>query len=84
MVVAERQGREKPTKIEQRKVGGPRTRGRTSSRTNSSPSWPNLHKAGPGRWGWGTCKKRSPTSSLLPAGVLLSYLNFNKNAHLLL
>ena len=42
MAVAKRQGREKPMKIEQRKVKGrskegPRTRVKTSGRTNSSP-----------------------------------------------
>ena len=38
MAVAKRQGREKPAKIEQRKVKeGPRTRVRTSGGTNSTP-----------------------------------------------
>ena len=41
MAVAKRQGREKPMKIGQRKVRGPRTRVRTSGRTNSTPGWPN-------------------------------------------
>ena len=49
MAVAERPGREKPLKIEQRKVRGPRTRVRTSGKTNSTPGWPNLHRTGPGR-----------------------------------
>ena len=40
MVVAKRQGRSKE---------GPRTRGKTSGRTNSTPGWPNLHRTGPGR-----------------------------------
>ena len=51
MAVAKRQGREKPTKIEQRKVKGRsedlrtgmRTSGRTALLTKS-----NLHRAGPG------------------------------------
>ena len=52
MAVAKRQGREKPTKIEQRKVkgrskDGPRTGVRTSGRTALLPK-PNLHRAGPG------------------------------------
>ena len=38
MMVGKRQGREKPAKIEQRKVKeGPRTGVRTSGRTNSTP-----------------------------------------------
>ena len=37
MVVAKRQGREKPAKIEQRKVRGPRAVVRTSGGTNSTP-----------------------------------------------
>ena len=38
MAVAKRQGREKPTEIEQRKVRGSlRTRVKTSGRTNSTP-----------------------------------------------
>ena len=48
MEVAKRQGREKPMKIEQRKVKGrSRTRVRTSGRTALLVK-PNLHKAGPG------------------------------------
>ena len=48
MVVAKRQGREEPAKIEQRKVKGrSRTRVRTSGRTALLVK-PNLHKAGPG------------------------------------
>ena len=42
MVMAKRQGREKPAKIEQR------TGVRTSGGTNSIPGWPHLHSAGPG------------------------------------
>ena len=49
MAVAKRQGREKPVKIEQKKVRGPRTGVRTSGETKSTPDWPNLHRAGPGR-----------------------------------
>ena len=52
MAVAKRQGREKPTKIEQRKVKGRsedlRTGMRTSGRT-ALLTKPNLHRAGPGR-----------------------------------
>ena len=49
MAVAKRQEREKPPKIEKRKVKGSlRTGVRTSGRTNSTPGWPNLHRAGPG------------------------------------
>ena len=44
MAVAKRPGKEKPVKIEQRKV-----RVRTSGKTNSAPGWPNLHRTGPGR-----------------------------------
>ena len=48
MAVAKRQGREKPTKIEQRKVKGrSRTRVRTSGR-RALLTKPNLHGAGPG------------------------------------
>ena len=47
MAVAKRPGREKPEKIGQRKEG-PRTRERTSGKTNNTPGWPNLHKTGPG------------------------------------
>ena len=46
MAVAKRQGREKPAKIDQRKV---RTGVRTSGETNNTPGWPNLHRTGPGR-----------------------------------
>ena len=61
MAVAKRQGREKPTKIEQRKVKGRsedlRTGMRTSGRT-ALLTKPNLHRAGPvGRKK--TYKKRS-------------------------
>ena len=49
MAVAKRQEREKPPKIEKRKVKGSlRTGVRTSGRTNSTPGWPNLHRAGQG------------------------------------
>ena len=47
MVVAKRQRREKPMKIEQKKVR--KTRMRTSGKTNNTPGWPNLHRTGPGR-----------------------------------
>ena len=33
---------------ENRTKEGPRTGVRTSGRTNSTPGWPNLHRAGPG------------------------------------
>ena len=42
MVVAKRQRRENPTKIEKKE--GQRTRGRTLGETNSPPSQPNLHR----------------------------------------
>ena len=45
MAVAKRQGREKPAKIEQKKVRGMRT----SGKTNNTPGWPHLHRTGPGR-----------------------------------
>ena len=45
MVVATRQGREKPGKMKQKKVQGVRT----SGKTNNTPGWPNLHSTGPGR-----------------------------------
>ena len=44
MVVATRQGREKPGKMKQKKVQGVRT----SGKTNNTPGYPNLHRAGPG------------------------------------
>ena len=47
MVVATRQGRENPAKMKQKKVRGPGVR--TSGKTNNTPGWPNLHRAGPGR-----------------------------------
>ena len=37
MAVAKRQRREKPVKIEQRKIRRPKTRVRTSVRTNNTP-----------------------------------------------
>ena len=46
MVVAKRQGREKPM-INKTKED-PRTGVRTSGKTNNTPGWPNLHKTGPG------------------------------------
>ena len=49
MAVAKRQRREKPAKIQQKKVQGPRTGVRTSGKTNNTPGWPNLHRTGPGR-----------------------------------
>ena len=80
MAVAKRQGREKPTKIEQRKVKGRsedlRTGMRTSGRT-ALLTKPNLHRAGPG--GRKKHKKRSQRAlslslslSLLRAGALFS------------
>ena len=49
MAVAKRPGREKPEKIEQRKVKGrSRTRVRTSGRTALLPQ-PNLHRTGRGK-----------------------------------
>ena len=49
MAVAKRQGREKPTKIEQRKVEGrPEDWSEDLGRTNSTPGRPNLQRAGPG------------------------------------
>ena len=45
MAVAKRQGREKPTN---RSKEGLRTGVRTSGTTNSTPGWPNLHRAVPG------------------------------------
>ena len=47
MVVAKRQGREKPAK--NRTKEGPRTGVRTSGKTNNAPGWPNVHRTGPGR-----------------------------------
>ena len=68
MVVAKRPGGEKPAKIEKE---GPRTRVRTSGKTNSTRGWLSLHKTGPGRE---KHKKRSQSSPLsLPcAGALFS------------
>ena len=45
MAVAKRPGREKPARIEQRKVGGPGVR--SSGKTNNTPGRPNLQKTGP-------------------------------------
>ena len=45
MAVAKRQGKEKPEKIEQRKVKG---RCEDLGGTNSTPGRPNLQRAGPG------------------------------------
>ena len=44
MSEAKRQRREKPVKIDQRKVLGSRVR--TSGKTNSPSGYPNLHRAG--------------------------------------
>ena len=46
MAVATRQGRERPTKMKQKKVQGGV---RTSGKTNNTPGWPSLHRTGPGR-----------------------------------
>ena len=46
MVAAKRQEREKDH--ENRTKEGPRTRVRTSGKTNSTLGWPNLHRAGSG------------------------------------
>ena len=48
MVVAKRQGREKPAKIEQRKVKG-RFELRPQVEQTALLAKPNLHRAGPGR-----------------------------------
>ena len=69
MAVAKRQGREKPTKIEQRKVQGPRTGVRTSGRT-AVMTKPNLHRAGPG--GRKKHKKRSQRALSLSLSLSLS------------
>ena len=45
MAVAKRPGREKPRN---RRKEGPRTRVRTSDKTNSTPGQPKLYRAGPG------------------------------------
>ena len=49
MAVAKRQRREKPAKIQQKKVQGQRTGVRTSGKTNNTPGCPSLHRTGPGR-----------------------------------
>ena len=52
MEVAKRQGKEKPEKIEQRKVKGrPEDWSEDLRGTNSTPGQPNLQRAGPGRGG---------------------------------
>ena len=56
MAVAKSQGREKAR--ENRTKEGPRTRVRTSGRTNNTPGRPNLHRTGPEREKK-TYKKRS-------------------------
>ena len=67
MVVAKRPGGEKPAKIEKE---GPRTRVRTSGKTNSTRGWLSLHKTGPGRE---KHKKRSQSSPLSLSHVLGRY-----------
>ena len=58
MVVAKRQGRSEE---------GPRTRVKTSGRTNSTPGWPDLHRIGPGREKH--IKRGAKASSLSPSPV---------------
>ena len=70
MAVAKRQGREKPGKIEQKKVRGPRTGVRTSGKTNNTPGWPNLHRTGPGR---DKHIKRGAKASFLSLSLSLSH-----------
>ena len=67
MVVAKRQGREKPTN---RSKEGLRTGGRTSGRTNRTPGWPNLHRAVQGEEK--TYKKRSQRAGASSLSPLLS------------
>ena len=55
---------------ENRTQEGPRTRVRTSGRTNT-PGWPNLHRAGPG--GGETCKKRSQRARDWPLTCTCSF-----------
>ena len=47
MAVAKRQGREKP--LENKTKEDPKTKVRTSGKTNNTLGWPNLHRTGPGR-----------------------------------
>ena len=70
MAVAKRQGREKPAKIEQRKVL--RTGVRTSGETNNTPGWPNLHRTGPGSEKHIKREAKASSLSLPRAGVLFS------------
>ena len=72
MAVAKTQGREKPVKIEQKKVRGPRTGVRTSGETKSTPDWPNLHRAGSGRNKHINRGAKASSLSLLCAGALFS------------
>ena len=60
MVVAKRQERGKDHK--NRTKEGPRTRVRTSGKTNCTPGWPSLHRAGSGG-GETTYKKRSQSQA---------------------
>ena len=80
MAVAKRQGWEKPTKIEQRKVQGrSEDRVRTSGRT-AFLTKPNLHRAGPGGRQKHIKEEPKRSLSLSPArpppcaGVLFSLL----------
>ena len=74
MAVAKGQRREKPVKIEQKKVRRLKTGVRTSGKTNNTPGWPNLHRTGPGRDKHIKRGAKASFLSLLPphAGVLFS------------
>ena len=69
MAVAKRQGREKPAKIDQRKV---RTGVRTSGKTHNTPGWPSLHRTGPGRDKHINRGAKASSLFLLRAGALFS------------
>ena len=72
MAVATRQGREKPGKMKQKKVRGPRTGVRTSGKTNGTPGWPSWHRTGPGRDKHINRGARASSLSLPRAGALFS------------
>ena len=64
---------------------GPRTRVRTSGKTNNTPGWPNLHRTGPGRDKHINRGAKASSLSLSPlhAGALFSWrLWINVPSHL--
>ena len=71
MAVATRQGREKPAKIEQRKVRGPELR--PQEEQTALLAKPNLHRVGPGG-GEKTYKRRSQSALRLSLSTSFVFL----------